>query len=227
MENAPDMTLAERESLGSGPLSLRYTEALAYAAHHHHDQLRKGSRVPYLSHLMSVSALVLEHGGSQDAAMAALLHDAVEDAPEGQGPAVLEEIEARFGTRVAATVRACSDGLDEPGNRSGTWEERKQPYLEALAHKTPDAALVTAADKTHNARCIAADVTAYGDEFWGVFNACPHRLAWYYATVRDRISPWIPAPAATALAEAVDRLVAAAGTDQPDTSGGLPSCDCQ
>ena len=105
--------LDARRELGAGPLSERFDQALAYAARHHRTQLRKGSRVPYLSHLMSVSALVLEHGGSEDQAIAALLHDAVEDAPAGQGPAVLREIRERFGEAVARIVEACSDGLDE------------------------------------------------------------------------------------------------------------------
>jgi (p)ppGpp synthase/HD superfamily hydrolase len=94
--------------------------------------MRKGSQIPYLSHLMSVSALVLEYGGSEVAAIAGLLHDAVEDAPQGQGPAVLADIGHAFGLDVAAIVRACSDGLDEAGNRSGTWAQRKTSYVETL-----------------------------------------------------------------------------------------------
>src|SRR3954451_6760618 len=112
-------TLEARRAMGSGPLSERFDEALLYAARHHRQQLRKGSRGPYLSHLMSVSALVLEHSGTEDQAIAALLHDAVEDAPAGQGPAVLHEIRDRFGDAVARIVEACSDGLDEAGNRTG------------------------------------------------------------------------------------------------------------
>src|SRR3954449_11967655 len=108
-------TLEARKEMGAGPLSERFDEALVYAADQHREQLRKGSRVPYMSHLMSVSAIVLEHGGSEDQAIAALLHDAVEDAPDGQGPKVLREIQARFGEAVADIVKACSDGLNEEG----------------------------------------------------------------------------------------------------------------
>src|SRR3954447_25583269 len=111
--------LEARKDLGAGPLAERFDDALAYAARHHRQQLRKGSQVPYMSHLMSVSALVLEHGGSEDQAIAALLHDAVEDAPAGQGGAVLADIRSRFGDVVADIVRACVDGLDADGNRSG------------------------------------------------------------------------------------------------------------
>lgn len=220
-------SLQAREAMGAGKLSSAYTDALDYAARQHRDQMRIGSRVPYLSHLMSVSSLVLEHGGSETAAIAGLLHDAVEDAPEGQGPHVLTEIDERFGAEVAALVRACSDGLDEEGHRSGTWEDRKQAYLQALRHKTPNALLVTAADKTHNAGCIADDVGTYGPDFWGVFNACRHRLAWYYASVLDSIEEAMPGSTITAsLREAVTRLVAAAGCEFPPPGADMPSCDC-
>jgi len=158
-------SLDARKTLGAGALSPRYDDALLYAAAHHRDQMRKGSRVPYLAHLMSVSALVLEHGGGEVAAIGGVLHDAVEDAPRGEGPRVLAGIEARFGAEVAGIVRACSDGLDEAGNRSGTWVERKQAYLQGLSQRTVDALRVTAADKTHNAGCIADDVRTYGPGF--------------------------------------------------------------
>src|SRR4051812_40895977 len=155
-------TLQDRREKGCGPLSERFDDALVYAARHHRDQLRKGSRVPYMTHLMSVSALVLEHGGTEDQAIAGLLHDAVEDAPPGQGGAVLAEICERWGDAVADTVLACSDGLNDAGERKGTWQERKHAYVDGLPDKSLDALLVTAADKTHNGLCIAADVRCYG-----------------------------------------------------------------
>src|SRR4051794_6950252 len=179
-------TLQDRREMGCGALSERFDEALFYASRHHREQLRKGSQVPYMTHLMSVSALVLEHGGSEDQAIAALLHDAVEDAPAGQGPAVLHEIRERFGDAVADIVRACSDGLDESGNRSGTWAERKSAYVAGLADKPADALLVTAADKTHNGLCIASDVRRYGQDFWSTFNASTAELLWYYTSVGRR-----------------------------------------
>src|ERR671926_62350 len=107
--------------MGAGPLTERFDEALLFASRHHRQQLRKGSQVPYMTHLMSVSALVMEHDGSEDQAIAALLHDAVEDAKAGTGGAVLAEIRSRFGDAVAEIVRACSDGLDADGNRSARW----------------------------------------------------------------------------------------------------------
>ncbi|MGY1632242.1 HD domain-containing protein [Geodermatophilus sp. SYSU D01186] len=208
-------SLEARRSMGSGPLTERFDEALLFASRHHREQLRKGSRVPYMTHLMSVSALVMEHGGSEDQAIAALLHDAVEDAPAGTGGAVLAEIRSRFGDAVADIVRACSDGLDADGNRSGTWPERKRPYVAGLAHKPLDALLVTAADKTHNGLCIAADVRRYGQGFWSTFNASRDELLWYYTSVERAVAERLPGSSiAEALHRAVDELLSAAGTER-------------
>ena len=198
-------TLESRRELGSGPLSERFDEALVFAARHHREQVRKGSRVPYMSHLMSVSALVMEHGGTEDQAIAGLLHDAVEDAPAGQGGAVLGEIRERFGPAVADMVAACSDGLNDSGERKGTWQERKQAYVDGLPNKSLDALLVTAADKTHNGLCIAADVRRYGPAFWATFNASPDELVWYYTSVRYVVADRLPG---SSISEALDRAVA-------------------
>src|SRR4051794_27711079 len=217
-------TLQDRREKGCGPLSERFDEALAYASRHHREQLRKGSRVPYMTHLMSVSALVLEHGGSEDQAIAALLHDAVEDAPDGQGGAVLAEIRVRFGNAVADIVKACSDGLDESGNRSGTWAERKSAYVAGLAGKPADALLVTAADKTHNGLCIASDVRRYGQDFWSTFNASRDELLWYYTSVEKAVTEQLPdSSIAGALHRAVDELVAAAGTTRSHVPAQMPA----
>jgi (p)ppGpp synthase/HD superfamily hydrolase len=216
-------TVEGRRELGCGPLSERFDEALLFASRHHREQLRKGSRVPYMTHLMSVSALVMEHGGSEDQAIAALLHDAVEDAPAGQGGALLAEIGSRFGNAVADIVQACSDGLDADGNRSGSWPERKRPYVAGLAHKPLDALLVTAADKTHNGLCIAADVRRYGQVFWSTFNASRDELLWYYTSVERAVAERLPGRSiADALHRAVDELIAAAGTDRSAISAEMP-----
>src|SRR3954467_14418075 len=118
-------TLEARRELGYGPLTERFDEALLFAARHHREQLRKGARIPYMTHLMSVSALVLEHGGTEDQAIAGLLHDAVDDALPGEGGSVLPGIRERFGDAVADMVLAFSDGLNDSGERTGTWQERK------------------------------------------------------------------------------------------------------
>ncbi|WP_138732042.1 HD domain-containing protein [Modestobacter excelsi] len=223
--------LEARNQLGAGPLSERFDEALVYAARHHRQQLRKGSRVPYMSHLMSVSALAMEHGGSEHQAIAALLHDAVEDAPKGQGPAVLSDIRGRFGPAVAEIVLACSDGLNEEGQRKGTWAERKVPYVAGLydpAKKSDEAILVTAADKIHNGSRIAADLREFGPAFWSTFNACEHELLWYYTSVERAVTERLPdSSIAGALHRAVDNLVAAAHADRPSISRELPTCGCR
>ncbi|MGY1753813.1 HD domain-containing protein [Blastococcus sp. SYSU D01042] len=216
-------TLEARATMGAGPLSERFDEALLYASRHHREQLRKGSRVSYMSHLMSVSALVLEHGGTEDQAVAALLHDAVEDAPAGQGGAVLAEIRSRFGDAVADIVRAYSDGLDADGNRSGTWAERKRPYVAGLADKPLDALLVAAADKTHNGLCIAADVRRYGQEFWSTFNASRDELLWYYTRVDRAVAERLPRTSiADALHRAVTELLAVADVARTDVPTAMP-----
>jgi (p)ppGpp synthase/HD superfamily hydrolase len=197
-------TLDEWQRLGSGPLGPRYDRALAMAAEHHRTQLRKGSQVPYLSHLLSVSALVLEHGGS-----AGLLHDAVEDAPDGRGPAVLDEIGATFGPAVAAMVAACSDNPND-GSGELPWRQRKEAYVATLATKPADALLVTACDKVHNGSRIAADAATYGPEFFDRFAGGRDGLRWYYAACRDAIAARTPgAPVVRAL----DRVVADLGAD--------------
>jgi (p)ppGpp synthase/HD superfamily hydrolase len=184
-----------------------------------------------MSHLMSVSALVLEHGGNEDQAIAALLHDAVEDAPAGEGPAVLAYIREHFGESVAAIVEACSDGLDESGNRSGSWPERKRPYVAGLLDpmkKSDEALLVTAADKIHNGSRIAADLREFGPTFWSTFNACEHELLWYYTSVEAAVAERLRGSSiATALRRAVDDLVAAAKADRQSISQGLPTCACR
>src|SRR5947209_13913196 len=114
-------TLESRTGLAAGALTRRFNEVLQFAFERHRFHLRKGSRVPYLSHLMSVCSLVLEHGGSQDQAIAALLHDSVEDAAPGQGPEVLHAISEQFGADVEAVVKACSDTLNAEERGKACW----------------------------------------------------------------------------------------------------------
>ena len=210
-------------------LGKRFEDALLYAVKMHREQARKQTPRPYVGHLLGVASIVLEHGGTEDQAIAALLHDAVEDAPAGQGGAVLADIQTRFGTGVAAIVEACSDGLDASGNRSGTWAERKRPYVAGLsdpAKKPDEAMLVTAADKIHNGLCIAADVRRYGQHFWSVFNASRDELLWYYTSVEAAITARLPDSSISgALHRAVDELVAAAGADRSQIQHELPERD--
>lgn len=211
--------LQARKNYGAGALTATFDDALQFAFERHRFHFRKGSRVPYLSHLMSVSALVLEHGGSQDQAIAALLHDAVEDAAPGQGPEVLHAIGEQFGPEVQGIVKACSDTVNDDEGGKACWTCRKTAYVTGLADPTikSDAALlVTAADKIHNALCIARDVKTYGEAFWGTFNASKPDLLWYYTAVRDAIAKrlhdeeGIEHTVAKALRRAVQELLTAA-----------------
>lgn len=155
-------------------LSPRYRDALAYAYDLHHDQERKGSGIPYLSHLLGVSSLALEFGADEDQAIAALLHDAAED--QG-GEKILKEIEARFGRRVADIVRECTDALE---TTKPPWKERKVRYLAHLAAAPAEAQLVSASDKLHNLRAIVSDYRKQGEGLWELFSGGREGVLWYY-----------------------------------------------
>jgi hypothetical protein len=152
---------------------VRYGNALAYAAQLHGSQFRKGSRIPYVSHLLAVSSIVWEAGGDEDQAIAALLHDAVED--QGGQP-TLERIRRRFGERVAAIVEACTDADKVP---KPPWRERKEAHLARLEEAPEEAFLVLAADKLHNMRTLVASLRAHGPSTWEVFNGGRDGTLWY------------------------------------------------
>ena len=156
------------------PLGPRFSAALTLAAEWHGAQYRKGTGIPYVAHLLAVAALALEHGASEDTAIAALLHDAVED--QG-GAATLQRIRERFGDAVAGIVAACSDTDVEP---KPPWRERKEAYVAAIAHKSPEACLVSLADKVHNARAILLDLRTHGDAVWSRFTGGRDGTLWYY-----------------------------------------------
>jgi (p)ppGpp synthase/HD superfamily hydrolase len=158
-------------------LSPRFEEALVYATQLHADQTRKNSQTPYISHLLIVTGLVLEAGGDQDMAIAALLHDAVED--QG-GLETLEEIRSHFGDRVANIVDACSDTYTIP---KPPWRRRKEIYLAHLVENGPDARLVSLADKLHNARSILRDLSKDGEKVWEKFNGGKDGTLWYYRSL--------------------------------------------
>ena len=156
------------------PLTERFKEALALATDVHAGQSRKGTSVPYVSHVLGVCSLVLEDGGSEDEAIGALLHDAVED---GGGRPMLDEIRRRFGERVAQIVWACSDTDETP---KPPWKERKTRYIEHVRQAGPDARRVSCADKLHNARSILRDYRALGERLWDRFTASGDETLWYY-----------------------------------------------
>ncbi|MBI9044313.1 MAG: HD domain-containing protein [Anaerolineaceae bacterium] len=152
----------------------RFEEALCYAARLHNSQQRKGSGVPYIAHLLGVASIALEYGADEDQAIAALLHDAVED--QG-GLQQLEEIRQRFGERVASMVKDCSDAwtLIKP-----PWKKRKLAYLEHLKTVSEDVLLISCADKIHNASSILKDYRQVGETIWNRFKGKKDGTLWYY-----------------------------------------------
>ena len=187
-------------------LTEQFDEALAYTAELHRNQTRKGGGgIPYIGHLLSVSSLVIEGGGSQTQAIAALLHDAVED--QG-GPPTLAEIESRFGPEVAKIVSECSDTDEVP---KPPWEERKRAYIEHLDEASDDTILVSLADKLDNARAILRDYRDRGDELWQRFSQHdPDKHLWYYKSLlevyKKRNKTWLVAELERVLDELEARI---------------------
>jgi (p)ppGpp synthase/HD superfamily hydrolase len=163
-------------------LTWRFDLALQFASGLHHQQARKGVPIPYIAHLMGVCALVFEAGGDEDQAIAALLHDAVED--QG-GLSTLATIRHMFGDRVANTVESCSDSTAANPSEKLPWRERKDKYLEHLQSANEDALMVSAADKLHNARAILSDYRELGEQLWPRFNAPKEDQLWHYGALVD------------------------------------------
>lgn len=167
-------------------LSDRYRDALGFAFDLHRAQVRKGSEVPYVAHLLGVSSMALEYGADEDEAIAALLHDAVED--QG-GVQTLRAIEARFGARVAGIVEECSDSAGEP---KPAWRERKERYLLHLRGASSSARLVSSCDKLYNARTILSDLRRVGPEVWARFAGGRDGSIWYYRALVEALAATPP-----------------------------------
>jgi (p)ppGpp synthase/HD superfamily hydrolase len=155
-------------------LGPRFLRAFAFAAEKHKGQARKASTIPYIAHLMGVASLVLECGGEEDLAIAALLHDIVEDCG---GVPMLKEVRRRFGARVAKIVDGCTDAYAIP---KPPWRQRKESYIRHLKNASTDTRLVSAADKLHNVRSIIADYREIGEAVWARFNGGREGTLWYY-----------------------------------------------
>jgi GTP pyrophosphokinase len=178
-------------------LSTRFEEALVFATRLHREQVRKGTTIPYISHLLGVASIVLEHGGNEDEAIAALLHDAIED--QG-GASTREEIRRRFGHTVVAIVDDCTDADVIP---KPPWRMRKEAYIAHIAHATPSVRLVSAADKLHNARAILTDYRILGNALWRRFHGGKEGTLWYYRALVNAFR----ATGTTSLIEELDRVV--------------------
>jgi (p)ppGpp synthase/HD superfamily hydrolase len=191
-----DGTLAAEAAL----LSPRFEEALAFAARLHARQRRKGTDVPYVAHLLAVTALVLEAGGDEDEAIAALLHDAVED--QGGAP-TLAAIEQRFGPRVAGIVAACSDTDETP---KPPWRARKERHLAHLRTAPPAVRRVVVADKLHNARGLIVSLRREGPSVWTRFRGGRDGTLWYYRSAVEVLSTDRDNPHLVELASVVAEL---------------------
>jgi len=183
--------------------SLRFLAALDVAAVMFATTRRKKTRIPYVAHLLGVCAIVLEHGGSEDEAIAALLHDTLEDiTPTKQARRTVRA----FGDDVYGIVVGCTDGTPNKKGKKAPWRERKEAYVAALEHEPGPVLLVSAADKLHNARAIVADLRATGDRAWKRFNAPKDDILWYYGALVDafRANPAHP----VTLVEELERVAA-------------------
>jgi len=192
-------------------LTDRFQRAFALASEVHATQVRKGTATPYLAHLMSVAALVLEYGGDEDAAIGGLLHDAVEDAPDGA--AELARIRREFGDRVAGIVLGCSDAVAVPGMPKPPWRERKQRYVERVAAEADqDVLLVSACDKLHNSRTIVADLRELGPALWDRFGQHdPAAHLWYYRSLAACYAGRVPSGLSAELTRVVAEMAELAG----------------
>lgn len=185
-----------------------------YAAHLHRNQVRKGpGKVPYITHLLSAASLVLEHGGTETQAIAALLHDAIEDQPRDGRTA--QEIETRFGIEVLRIVEACTDSLPGSTDRSAsTWRARKERYIEHLGSIDAEVQLVSLADKLHNARAILSDLRSGGDDVWSRFKAGKDGSLWYYQSLVNVFGKTEPRALTMEFARTVGEIAAVASGNE-------------
>ena len=172
----PKSAKSRKRSIKLGP---RFQRAFQFAAEKHFGQTRKASTIPYIAHVMGVASLVLEAGGDEDLAIAALLHDVVEDCG---GVPMLKEVRRRFGKRVAEVVDGCTDAYEVP---KPPWRERKESYIRRLKEESAATRLVSAADKLNNVRSILSDYRVVGESVWSRFNGRREGTLWYYRTLRD------------------------------------------
>jgi (p)ppGpp synthase/HD superfamily hydrolase len=160
-------------------LSEKFIQAVDHANEAHKGHMRKGTQIPYISHLMAVASLVMESGGSEDEIIAALLHDAVEDCG---GKPVLDKIKKRFGQSVASIVDDCTETYEDP---KPPWKGRKESYISHIKEGSPSVRLVSCADKLHNVRCLLSDYRQVGEVLWDRFSASKEETLWFYQSMAD------------------------------------------
>ena len=182
-------------------LSERLSQALALAIEAHNGQFRKETTIPYIAHPMAVASIALEYGADEDQAMAALLHDAVEDG----GAKYAEVIRSKFGDRVADIVNGCTDGVPDNNGIKPPWKQRKESYIAHLKSAPDDVLLVSGSDKLHNARAIVSDLQNMGVRVFDRFSSSKEQTLWYYQSLAD-IFMARNTPTAKALSETVAQM---------------------
>jgi (p)ppGpp synthase/HD superfamily hydrolase len=191
-------------------LTQRFQEALNLATKVHAGQYRKGKDVPYIAHLLAVTALVLENGGDEDEAIAALLHDTIEDQRDKIS---LQEIRQQFGDKVAGTVDGLTDAKTWPKR---PWRQRKEAYIAHLRQSSPSERLVSASDKLHNARSLLYDYRTTGESIWQRFNGGKEGTLWYYRALLEAFRAAGPTP----LVDELERVISELERLVASTSGG-------
>ena len=182
-------------------LTERLSQALALAIEAHNGQFRKETTIPYIAHPMAVASIALEYGADEDQAMAALLHDAVEDG----GAKYAEIIRRKFGDRVADIVNGCTDGVPDNNGIKPPWKQRKESYIAHLKSASDDVLLVSGSDKLHNARAIVSDLKNIGLRVFDRFSSSKTDTLWYYQSLAD-IFKTRNTPTAKALSETVAQM---------------------
>ena len=206
MRKAASSRSPEKLVRRKSPLTRRFEQALLFATRKHSGQSRKGTATPYIAHLLSVAGLVLEAGGDEDLAIAALLHDVVEDCG---GAPMLKEVRRRFGKRVARVVEGCTDTDAYP---KPPWRKRKEDYLKHLKGADADTRLVSVADKLHNIRSILTDYREQGDAVWERFQGKRDGTLWYYRALLKEFRRKRPNRLVNEFARTVRTLESAAGS---------------
>lgn len=190
-------------------ISSRLPSALALAVQAHDGQVRKGTAIPYIAHPLGVASIALDFGATENQAIAALLHDVLEDG----GPHYAPLIEAQFGAEVLALVQACTDGVPDASGVKADWGERKRAYLAHLAEAPDEVLLVSGADKLHNARAIVSDLITIGPEVFKRFKAGRDGTLWYYRALAD-VFTQRRAPVAVSLEAEVRQMERLAGAQR-------------
>ena len=162
-------------------LTDKFSKAVSVANYAHYDQTRKGTAIPYIAHPLAVASLAIEYGATEDQAIAALLHDAIEDGGAEYKQVILEA----FGESVLAMVQGCTDGVPNANGEKADWWDRKTAYLAHLEQASDDVLLVSGADKLHNARSIVIDLQEIGPAVFERFKAGMKGTLWYYRTLSD------------------------------------------